>query len=61
MIYINICRFLEDHEGTEESWKELLCKQKSKYQNPLFPVPRYVGGLGFENGKNTPLFSAGYI
>jgi hypothetical protein len=34
MSYINIYRFLEDPEA---SWKELLCEQKMKYQNSLFP------------------------
>jgi transposase len=34
MSYINIYRFLEDPEG---SWRQIICEQKAKYQNSLFP------------------------
>jgi IS4 transposase len=34
MSYINIYKFLEDPEGT---WRQVICEQKWKYQNSLFP------------------------
>jgi transposase len=34
MSYINICSFLEDPEG---AWRTIINKQKTKYQNSLFP------------------------
>jgi transposase len=34
MSYINIYSFLEDPEG---SWRNIIGKQKEKYQNSLFP------------------------
>jgi hypothetical protein len=34
MSYINIYQFLEDPEG---AWKKVICEQKLKYQNSLFP------------------------
>jgi hypothetical protein len=40
MNYINVYRFLEDPEGC---WREVIYKQKSEYQNPLFP--QMQGGL----------------
>jgi hypothetical protein len=34
MSHINVCRFLED---PEDCWREVIYKQKSEYQNALFP------------------------